>query len=111
MAIMYGLSYLVLSTFSSLFTSVYGESVSFSGLNYISIAVGCFIGVQSSALAPDRIYKRLAVRDPEREGRPEFRLPLILAGAALVPAGMLWYWWSAEEQSLDRAISALQYST
>ena len=96
MAITYGLTYLVLSTFSSVFTSVYHESIAISGLNYISIAVGCFIGAQTSALATDLVYKKLTARDPEGKGRPEFRIPFILVGAALVPTGILWYGWSAE---------------
>ena len=96
MSITYGLTYLVLSTFSSLFTSVYHESVGISSLNYISIAIGCAIGAQTSALATDRIYKRLTARDPEGKGRPEFRIPFILVGAVLVPVGLLWYGWSAQ---------------
>jgi MFS family permease len=99
MAITYGQTYLVLSTFSSLFTSVYHESVGISGLNYISIAVGCYIGAQTSAFATDRIYRKLTARDPEGKGRPEFRIPFILIGAALVPAGILWYGWSAEKHN------------
>jgi MFS family permease len=99
MAITYGLTYLVLSTFSSLFTSVYHESVGISGLNYISIAAGCYIGAQTAGLATDRIYRKLTARDPEGKGRPEFRIPFILVGAALVPAGLLWYGWSAEAQN------------
>ena len=96
LAITYGLTYLVLSTLSSVFTSVYHESIGISGLNYISIAVGCYIGAQTSAFVTDRVYRKLTARDPEGKGRPEFRIPFILVGAALVPTGILWYGWSAE---------------
>ena len=99
MAITYGLTYLVLSTFSSVFTSVYHESIGISGLNYISIAVGSVIGAQTGAFWTDRIFRKLIARDPEGKGRPEFRIPFILVGAALVPAGILWYGWSAERHN------------
>ena len=96
MAIVYGMTYLVLSTFSLLFTTTYHESIGISGLNYLSIAVGCFFGAQTSAFFVDRVYKRLTKLDKEGKGRPEFRIPFLLVGAAVVPAGLLWYGWSAE---------------
>lgn len=59
MAITYGIAYLVLFTFASLFTAVYNESVGTSGLNYISIAAGCYVGAQTSGFATDRICRKL----------------------------------------------------
>ena len=73
-AITDGLTYLVFSSFSSLFTSVYHESISISGLNYISIAVGCYGGAQTSAFVTDHFYKKLTARDLKSKGQPEFRI-------------------------------------
>jgi MFS family permease len=95
-AIVYGMTYLLLSTFSLLYTTTYHEPIGISGLNYISIAIGCYIGAQTSAFLTDRIYRRLAKLDKEGKGRPEFRIPFLLAGSALVPVGLLWYGWAAE---------------
>ena len=95
MAYLYGLIYLVLGSFSPLWTDVYNEQPGIAGLNYISIGLGCFIGGQIAVLFNDRIYKYLKDRYNE-DGKPEFRLPLMFLGCILVPVGLLWYGWSAE---------------
>ena len=88
-AITDGLTYLVLSSFSSLFTSVYHESISIGGLNYISIAVDCYGGAQTCAFVTDHFYKKLTARGLKGKEQPEFRILFILVGAALVPTGIL----------------------
>lgn len=95
MAFLYGIMYLVLSTFPTLWTTVYHESLGTSGLNYISLAVGFFLGVQIAAPLNDRIYVRLKHR-AGGVGAPEFRVPLMLPGTLLVPVGLFWYGWSAQ---------------
>ena len=49
MAYVYGLLYLVISTFPFLWVEVYEESVDIGGLNYIALAVGFAIGTQLCA--------------------------------------------------------------
>lgn len=44
MAYLYGLIYLVLSTFPTLWTDRYGESVGIGGLNYVSLGLGFSLG-------------------------------------------------------------------
>ncbi|KAL1637855.1 hypothetical protein SLS56_000412 [Neofusicoccum ribis] len=95
MAFLYGLMYLVLSTFPTLWTTTYHEALGISGLNYISLAVGFFVGVQVAAPFNDRIYVRLKRRNGN-VGAPEFRVPLMLPGSLLVPVGLFWYGWSAQ---------------
>lgn len=95
MAFLYGLMYLVLSTFPTLWTTTYHESIGIGGLNYISLALGFFVGVQVAARLNDRIYVRLKHRNGG-QGLPEFRVPLMLPGSLLVPIGLFWYGWSAE---------------
>lgn len=96
MAYLYGLMYLVLTTFPVLWTTTYGESIAIGGLNYISLGLGFLIGTQSCAHLNDTIYRRLKHRsnDPSK-GRPEYRLPLLIPAGILVPVGLLWYGWSA----------------
>ncbi|GKT45294.1 efflux pump vrtL [Colletotrichum spaethianum] len=98
MMYLYGLMYLVLSTFPALWTGEYGETVGISGLNYISLGLGFFIGAQTCAPLQDRIYaalKRRYVPDGG-PGRPEFRVPMMIPGALLVPTGLLIYGWTAQ---------------
>jgi multidrug resistance protein len=95
MAYLYGIMYLVLSTFPTLWTDVYHESIAIGGLNYISLGVGLFLGTQICAPSQDRIYRALKKRN-NGVGKPEFRVPLMIPGAFLVPVGLFWYGWSAE---------------
>ncbi|RFU29474.1 hypothetical protein B7463_g6870, partial [Scytalidium lignicola] len=95
MAYLYGLMYLVLSTFPTLWEVEYGESVGIGGLNYISLGIGFFMGAQICAPLQDRIYRALKRRN-NNVGRPEFRVPLMIPGAILVPVGLFWYGWCAQ---------------
>ena len=95
MAYIYGLVYLLLSTFPRLWTERYHESIGIGGLNYLSIAIGFFVAVQICGPASDRIYRRLKVRNGD-VGKPEFRLPLLFPGSILIPCGLFLYGWSAQ---------------
>jgi multidrug resistance protein len=55
MAYLYGLVYLVLSTFPILWEGTYGESVGIGGLNYISLGFGLWMGVQICAPLQDKV--------------------------------------------------------
>jgi multidrug resistance protein len=95
MAYLYGLMYLVLSTFPTLWEDEYGESIGIGGLNYISLGLGFFTGTQICAPLQDKIYRELKKRN-NGVGKPEFRVPLMVPGAILVPVGLFWYGWSAQ---------------
>lgn len=95
MAYLYGLMYLVLSTFPILWTEYYHESIGIGGLNYISLALGFFLGTQICAPLNDKIYRRLKAGN-NGVGKPEFRTPLMVPGSILVPIGLFIYGWSAQ---------------
>ncbi|GAB7359767.1 hypothetical protein MBLNU230_g6938t1 [Neophaeotheca triangularis] len=92
---LYGVLYLVFASFPVLWTTVYNQNAGTGGLNYISLGVGFFLGAQIAAHINDRVYKRLKARHQDT-GRPEFRVPLMMPGTALVPIGLFLYGWSAE---------------
>ena len=96
MAFIYGLIYLVLSTFPPLWTDVYHESLGIAGLNYISLGFGFWIGAQICAPFNDRIYRHLKKTVGGGTGRPEFRVPLMLPGTLLLPIGLFIYGWTAQ---------------
>lgn len=98
MAYLYGLMYLVLSTFPALWANIYHESIATGGLNYISLGIGFFLGTQICAPLQDRIYRSLKARSDTGTGRPEFRVPLMVPGAVLVPIGLFLYGWTAQYQ-------------
>ncbi|EFY87225.1 MFS multidrug transporter [Metarhizium acridum CQMa 102] len=95
---LYGMIYLIFSTFPTLFATKYGETPGIIGLNYISVGVGFFLGTQVCAPLQDRVYAALKRRHvPDGgPGRPEFRVPMMIPGALLVPIGISIYAWTAE---------------
>ncbi|KND90374.1 putative transporter [Tolypocladium ophioglossoides CBS 100239] len=98
MMYLYGMIYLVLSTFPTLWSVEYHESPGIQGLNYLSLGIGFFLGTQLRAPLQDRIYaalKRRYVPDGG-PGRPEFRVPMMIPGGVLVPVGLLVYSWTAQ---------------
>lgn len=96
MGFSYGILYLMLSTYPQLWKSQYGESPGISGLNYISLGLGFFIGAPLCGKANDTIYKKLKAKSPDGKGQPEFRMPLVIVMSLFVPVGLLTYGWSAQ---------------
>ncbi|CEL04020.1 Putative Caffeine resistance protein (Fragment) [Aspergillus calidoustus] len=91
----YGVLYIVLSTFSDLWTKHYNQSVDISGLHYIACALGEIIGSQICASVMDTLYHRMTVRS-ESNHSPELRLPSIIPGAIIAPVGLFIYGWTAQ---------------
>lgn len=96
MALIYGIIYLLLSSFPSVWTGIYHESVGIGGLNYISLMVGFFIGGQAAGQTIDKIYRRLKLRSKDGKGRPEFRVPIVGLGTVFISGGLFMYGWSAQ---------------
>ncbi|KAG7138415.1 Efflux pump vrtL like protein [Verticillium longisporum] len=76
---------------------VYRQPVGRAGLNYLSLGIGFFLGAQLCAPLQGRVYALLKRR--RGVGRPEFRVPMMVPGAVLVPAGLLVYGWTAEART------------
>ena len=98
MAYLYGLMYLLLSTFPLVWEGVYHESVAVGSLNYISLGIGFSMGTQICARIQDRLYRRLRKR-ANGLGKPEFRVPLMIPGSVLIPTGLFIYGWTAQNQT------------
>lgn len=93
-AYLYGLMYIMLTSFPMVFNGIYGQSVSVGSLNYISLGVGFSIGTQVCARLQDVVYRRLKQRNGG-VGKPEFRIPLVVPGSLLTVVGLFIYGWSA----------------
>ncbi|KAI0523790.1 major facilitator superfamily domain-containing protein [Xylaria bambusicola] len=112
MGLAFGIYTLVLSTFAQLWTDRYGQSKLLSSLHYIAISIGLSISAQVGGRVMDWGYHQLRVRDGARSrdhtpagdsiseklppGKPEYRVPYMLPGLFLLPAGLFWYGWSAQ---------------
>ncbi|KAF8867034.1 putative MFS transporter [Acephala macrosclerotiorum] len=91
-----GILYLMVATFPDVWTNIYGESASIGSLNYIALSVGMAIAIQFGTRLADKFYKKLVERN-NGVGHPEFRLPVMILGAMIVPVGLFWYAWSARK--------------
>ncbi|KAI1429099.1 MFS multidrug transporter [Xylaria sp. FL1777] len=97
MALLYGTMFLFLFEYPLLWTEKYGESVSIGSLNYISFAAGLILGVNIAGHLNDYIYLKLKARN-HGIARPEFRVPPMIIGTALVPIGLLWWGWTGQRK-------------
>jgi len=73
----------------------YKRLASAGGLHYIAIALGSTIGSQVGGILIDRVWAYLKSKDV-RAATPEYRVPMMIPGAMLLPLGLLLYGWSAE---------------
>ena len=95
---LYGNIYIIYAEYSSLWTERYNESVGIASLNYISIGIGTVFAAEVSTHLNDRIYKYLRKRN-NGEGRPEFRLPIMIPGTVFLAIGLFWYGYVKQTRS------------
>ncbi|TQV91899.1 MFS transporter [Cordyceps javanica] len=88
-AVNFGVIILLFSTFPAVFEAEYHWRVSYTGLAYCGVAVGCALGVAIFARLGDKLLVR---KGPD--GRPEERLILMMWTAPLLPGGLLVYGWT-----------------
>ncbi|KAI1764275.1 MFS general substrate transporter [Hypoxylon sp. FL1150] len=93
-AITYGIMYLLLTTFSFVYTEQYGFSEGDSGLTFLPAGLGMMIGVVGFGQLTDRMVKRNQARgithNPEVRIAPAMTIP---CGIAL-PIGLFIYGWT-----------------
>ncbi|KAI3340516.1 major facilitator superfamily domain-containing protein [Ustulina deusta] len=93
LAVTYGYLYLLFTTFVFVFEGQYQFEAGAAGLSYLGLGVGFLIGLAANSLTLDYIAKKEAKGG---EIKPESRLAPLLFGVLLVPAGLIWYGWSAQ---------------
>ncbi|KIM90654.1 hypothetical protein PILCRDRAFT_811100 [Piloderma croceum F 1598] len=95
MALIYGIYYLMFTTFPTLFSDTYHFSIGVSGLAYIGLGFGFISSTMFSAKLLNGMYTKLADKNGGK-GTPEMRIPALIIGSLFVPVGLLWYGWSAQ---------------
>ncbi|EMD59378.1 hypothetical protein GGP41_009245 [Bipolaris sorokiniana] len=94
-AFLYGVMYLMLSTFPLVFEEAYDMSVGNASLNYLSLCLGFMVGLQISHPLMDGLYARMKSYYNLTDGLPEFRVPPMLIAGILCPIGLFIYGWTA----------------
>lgn len=96
-AVLYGLLYILFTTYTEVFEGQYGFSAGASGLSFLGSGVGMLLGLAYSAYLSDRRIKLKIQRQESLQ--PEDRLPfyMTIPGALSVPIGLFIYGWSADK--------------
>ncbi|KAK3674079.1 hypothetical protein LTR78_005926 [Recurvomyces mirabilis] len=94
-AIVYGISYLLYTTFTFVFQENYGFSASNVGLTYVASGIGMFIGLFLIGGLSDRLLKSKAVKQGKGL-KPEYRLLPLMYRGSLAPVGLFIYGWTVQ---------------
>ncbi|KAJ3142652.1 hypothetical protein HK100_011942 [Physocladia obscura] len=95
MAFVYGIMYIVLTTYSSLFVLKYDETTQTSSFHYLALGLGFLVGNRLSGGLIDYTSMFLQKRY-NTEHKPEYRLLVCIPAAAALPIGLFIYGWAAE---------------
>jgi hypothetical protein len=95
-AVIFGIMYLMLSTFTFVFGRQYGFSSGTVGLSYIPTGVGCMLGMVLLGTRTDQIVKKKL--DRGETPVPEDRLPPIMtiSSGGIVVGALFMYGWTTE---------------
>jgi hypothetical protein len=96
LAYQFGMLYILLSTFATLWSTRYGQSATVSGFHYFAMITGTITGSVVGGWATDKVWAWLK-KNNKGKTRPENRVPLLVPGGIMMPIGLLWYGWSAEQ--------------
>jgi MFS family permease len=96
-AVLYGLLYILFTTFTLVFEGQYGFSSGESGLSFLGSGVGMLLGLLYAGMFSDREIK-LRIQRKENP-QPEDRLPwyISIPGSLSIPVGLFIYGWSADK--------------
>ncbi|MCJ1380893.1 hypothetical protein MMC17_004002 [Xylographa soralifera] len=95
-AFMFGLIYLLFTTFPAVFEKTYGFGPDIAGLAYLGLGLGMIFGIGLFAVLSDKLLHQPRGGTIER---PELRLLLMIWSSPMVPIGFFWYGWSAEYET------------
>jgi hypothetical protein len=96
-ALVFGQTFLLFTTFPTVFEEQYGFSACTSGLSYLGMGIGMILGILIFRLLSDKILTKAAL-DGDGTMKPEYRLPLMVYLTPVMPIGFFWYGWSAHAQ-------------
>ncbi|KAH7213051.1 major facilitator superfamily domain-containing protein [Fusarium oxysporum] len=91
-AFAFGLMYLLFTTFPQVFEGQYDFGTGISGLSYIGLGIGMFMGLFIFGITD----KMISAKDASP--KPETRLMMTMVATPLLAVGLFWYGWAAEEK-------------
>lgn len=93
MSVIYGIIYLFFSAYPIAFQEDRGWNAGVGALPFLGLIIGVCLGAGLIAYTSKTTFKRAL----EREGKviPESRLPPMMVGGFVFPAGMFWFAWTS----------------
>lgn len=79
------------------FGKVYQFTLEESGLVFLSIVIGCFLGLFTIMLCDVFFYRKQIPRYPPHQIPPEHRLYPAMIGSIGLPIGLFWFAWTARD--------------
>lgn len=95
-SVVFGVLFSLFAGLSYTFVGVYHFTVEQAGLVFLSVAIGCFIGLATILLCDRILYRRQINKFPPGKVPPEHRLYPAMFGSFGVPIGLFWYAWTAK---------------
>ncbi|KAL3961798.1 hypothetical protein ACCO45_003321 [Purpureocillium lilacinum] len=94
-SVIFSYFYVVSVTLPTILDEIYGLSPAAIGSSFLANGIGSLIGIAICNLSLDRIYVKLKTKN-DGVGLPEYRLPLAIVGAFILPPGVALYGSCAE---------------
>jgi hypothetical protein len=94
-ALVFGVMYLLFTTFPSVFEGQYGFSTSVSGLAYLGLGVALVASMFLFNVLNGQVQAARMKADGVQQARPEYRLLLMIWFSPLVGVGLIIYGWTA----------------
>ncbi|PNP78901.1 hypothetical protein FNYG_07766 [Fusarium nygamai] len=96
-AIVYGVLYLMFSTFTFVFAQQYGFGTGTIGLAYLPTGIGMLFGTMTFGVMTDVVIKKRIAQNGKTV--PEDRLPIwmTLPSGLLIVGALFWYGWAADQ--------------
>ncbi|UZP38112.1 hypothetical protein NXS19_005928 [Fusarium pseudograminearum] len=98
-AVVYGVLYLMFSTFTFVFAKQYGFGTGTVGLAYLPTGIGMLFGTMVFGVLTDVVVKKKIAQNGKTV--PEDRLPIWMTvpTGLLIVASLFWYGWSTQEHT------------
>lgn len=96
-AIVYGILYLLFTTFTFVYHDIYGFNSRSAGLSFIAGGVGNILGLLFTGFTSDRIIKNKQSRGPEPQAEDRLNFIITVPSAILLPLGLIMYGWTADK--------------
>ncbi|TQV95178.1 bicyclomycin resistance protein [Cordyceps javanica] len=91
----FGILFSFFAGLSYTFGRVYHFSIEQSGLVFLSVAIGCILGLCTILLCDVKLYRPQMPNFPPGKVPPEHRLYPAMVGSLGLPVGLFWYAWTA----------------